>query len=144
VAYLLVPTHPMPANNRYTLQYRHTRESGCISSRHPPSMAIVNSAQINLSTRISTCLILHFHPFLFSCGHLSAKVAFRASIILVLAGYSSLSSLSWRSTAATIAHPQCAECLRCSANGSSSSSHPSRDLWQRKHIALSGLLCVGW
>lgn len=90
-----------------------------------------------------TCLTLHFHPFFPSCGHLSAKVAFRAAIIVKLKGYSTLNTPSCFSIVATIAHPQSGECFKCSAKGSSSSSHPSRDLWQRKHATLSGLVWRG-
>jgi hypothetical protein len=111
-----------------------------------PASTICSSRQLYLTAHLKawpTCLVLHFHPFLFSCGHLLPNVAFLASIIRVLEGYSKLNSPSCFSIVATMAHPQSGECFKCSASGSSPFSHPSRDLWQRKHAALSGLVCVG-
>lgn len=86
-----------------------------------------------------TCLTLHTQPFLSSCGHLSANVAVRASIMVVFNGYSWRSPESCAPIDATIAHPHSGACLRCSTSGSSSSSQPSSDFLHRKHATLSGL-----
>jgi hypothetical protein len=89
-------------------------------------------------TMSHTCFVLHFHPFLLSCGHLFAKVAFRASIIFVLEGYSILKTPSSVPMVATIAHPHSSDNLKCSTSGSSPLTHPSIDLWHKKQAQLSG------
>ena len=137
-AYPTVPTHLELVNNMCRSPYHQIPLLGCISIPSPPSVSNINFVHRKDNTPL-TCLTLHFQPFLFSWGHLSANVAFRASIILTLAGYSSLKSPSCFSIVATIAQPQSGECFRCSTSGSSSSSHPSSALWQRKQATLSGL-----
>jgi hypothetical protein len=133
------PTRPKLVNNMCRSPCHHLPLLGCISIPSPPSVIKHQFCPPSEDSAQHTCLILHFQPFLVSCGHLSANVAFRASIILTLAGYSWLKSPSCFSIVATIAHPQSGECFRCSTSGLSSSSHPSSALWQRKQATLSGL-----
>lgn len=139
----MAPIHLEPMRNMYMLPYHHIQELVYISILHLPSSNSISKCRFSYDPRL-TCLVLHFQPFFPSCGQWFPNVAFLASVILLLAGYSWLNSSSCCSIDATIAHPQSGECLRCSASGSSSSSQPSRDLWHKKQATLSGLAWVGW
>lgn len=85
-----------------------------------------------------TCLVLHFHPFFPSCGQRSPNVAFLASTIRVLIGFSRCISPTRASIHDVTAHPQPGDSFRCSSSGLSPFSHPHIDSRQRKHFTLSG------
>lgn len=132
----------MPIRSTYMLPCRRILVWACTSIQRPPSTQRISQSQLSPVFHL-TCLVLHFHPFLLSCGHLSENVDFLASIIRVFRGYSWLNSPSSFAMVATIAHPHSGACFKCSARGSSPFSHPSREFWQRKQATLSGLACVG-
>lgn len=81
---------------------------------------------------------MHFHPFFPSCGQRSPNVAFLASTIRVLIGFSRCISPTRASIHDVTAHPQPGDSFRCSSSGLSPFSHPHIDSRQRKHFTLSG------
>ena len=136
MVYRLAPSHPVQEYSRHIPRNHRLPASACVSTQLPP--AIIVSTSQTYHPHQHTCLVLHFHPFFPSCGQRSPNVAFLASTIRVLIGFSRCISPTLASIHDVTAHPQPGESFRCSSSGLSPFSHPHIDSRQRKHFTLSG------